>query len=53
VRKFRPATKETRFFVRQLTGKPIINVQKELDALQKEYHLPFLCNQNAGTSSRR
>ena len=40
-------TAETSFFLRYGTGKPISNVTKELDSLQKEYGLPFINGSNA------
>ena len=33
--------------MRSGTGKPVVNPTKELDSLQKEYSLPFLCSSNA------
>jgi len=36
-----------RFFLRYGTGKPISNITKELDSLQKEFGLPFINSSNA------
>jgi len=49
VHSFRRSTKESgnKFFLHYGTGKPISNVTKELDSLQKEYSLPFINSSNA------
>ena len=36
-----------RFFLRYGTGKPISNITKEFDSLQKEFGLPFINSSNA------
>lgn len=46
--RFRPALKnENHFSVRFGSGKPICNPTKELDSMQREYGLPFICISNA------
>ena len=37
----------SKFFLRYSSGKPISNVTKQLDSLQKEYGLPFINSSNA------
>ena len=46
---FRRSTSDSgnKFLLRYRTGKPISNVTKELDSLQKEYELQFINSSNA------
>jgi len=45
---FRRSTSDSgkKFFLRYGSGKPVSNVTKELDDLQKEYGLPFINSSN-------
>jgi len=47
VRRFRPAGKDCHFFLRFGTGRSILNPTKELDSLQRDFALPFICSSNA------
>jgi len=38
---------KSKFFVRFGNGKPIVNLTKQLDSLQQEFNLSFLCSSNA------
>ena len=42
-------TKNTgdRFFLRYGSGKPVLNINKEFDSLQREFGLPQICSSNA------
>jgi len=47
VYRFRPPNKSEKFFVRFGSGEPILNVTKEVDAIQKEFGLPSIVSSNA------
>jgi len=42
-----PSAKCNKFFIRFGSGKQIVNPTKELDTLQHDFNLPFLCSSNA------
>jgi len=48
VDRFRPpSAKSNKFFLRFGSGNAIVNPTKELDSLQHDFNLPFLCSSNA------